>query len=114
MTSSIYDLFAEAMRARQQITCFYEGYYRELCPHILGRSKAGEEAALAFQFAGTGSKGLPEGGQWRCLRLAGVSDARLRAGPWHGGASHTRRQACVATVDLDVNPQSPYNPKHRC
>jgi hypothetical protein len=46
---------------------------RELCPHIIGRNRNGEEVVLAWQFAGQSSGPLP---QWRCLRLANVRNAR--------------------------------------
>jgi hypothetical protein len=112
MPSSTYTQFAEAMAGRKQILCTYDGLFRELCPIILGHSQ-GQETALTFQFGGQSSKGLPPGGQWRCLFLAKVGDVRLRDGPWHAGDSHTQPQGCVETVDLDANPESPYHPKRR-
>jgi len=112
MPSAVYRLFAEAMAGRKQILCSYDRHRRELCPIVLGHSR-GEEVALTFQFGGGSSKGLAPGGEWRCLFLAGVSDARLRDGPWHAGDSHKVKQGCVEIVDLDVNPASPYNPKRR-
>jgi hypothetical protein len=110
MPSRNYQLFAEAMRQRKQLVCIYAGYRRELCPIILGHSQ-GEEKALAFQFAGESRSGLPPGGEWRCLFLAKASEIRLRAGPWRNGLSHRQPQGCVAEVDLDVNPESPYGPR---
>jgi hypothetical protein len=83
-----------------------------LCPIILGHAQ-GREKALTYQFAGQSKKGLPPGGQWRCLWLSEVSNVRLRDGPWHAGDSHNQPQGCVDVVDLDVNPASPYNPKRR-
>jgi hypothetical protein len=112
MPSSAYKLFEEAIIHRKQILCTYQGRPRELCPIILGHSQ-GREKALTYQFGGQSSKGLPPGGQWRCLWLAEVSNVRLRAGPWHAGDSHNQPQGCVDVVDLDVNPASPYNPKRR-
>ena len=108
--SQTYRLFAQAMAKRQQIFCSYGGYRRELCPIILGHTE-GKEKALRFQFAGESSSGLPPGGEWRCLFLARVSEVRFRDGPWHAGTSHTQPSTCLAEVDLDVNPLSPYNPK---
>ncbi|MGX1322943.1 hypothetical protein AB7M17_006396 [Bradyrhizobium sp. USDA 377] len=48
MPSRTYTLFRQAILAEQQVTCVYEGRYRELCPHIIGTSKNGEEAVLAL------------------------------------------------------------------
>lgn len=112
VASATYRLFAQAMAERRQILCEYDGYRRELCPIILGRSR-GEEKALAYQFAGESRSGLPAGGEWKCLWLFKVSNVQLRDGAWHAGSRHRRRQSCVEIVDLDVNPDSPYNPKRR-
>jgi uncharacterized protein YutE (UPF0331/DUF86 family) len=110
--SEAYRLFERAMAERKQIVCVYDGYRRELCPIILGHSQ-GEEKALTYQFGGESKSRLPRGGEWKCLWLSGVSDAQLRDGPWHVRSRHTQRQSCVEIVDLDVNPDSPYNPKRR-
>lgn len=100
MPSATYALFREAILAERQVTCQYDGRNRELCPHIIGRNRNGEEVVLAWQFAGQSSGPLP---QWRCLRLANVSDARSREGRWHEGGSHRTEQTCVSDIDLDIN-----------
>jgi len=110
MASTNYRLFEQAMRRRKQIVCSYNGYVRALCPIILGHAE-GQEKALTFQFGGESKSGLPPGGEWRCLWLAKVSDVKLQDGPWFAGSSHNQPQGCVETVDLDVNPSSPYRPK---
>jgi hypothetical protein len=102
MPSATYRLFRQAMLQRQQIVCMYLNRHRELCPHVLGY-KDGQEKALTFQFAGQSTSGLPPDGEWRCLVLAQVRNARMRSGPWHTGRRHSMRQACVDIVDLDVN-----------
>ena len=67
MPSPTYTLFRNAILAEQQVICSYGGRHRELCPHILGTNKEGEEAVLAWQFAGEVSSGkLP---QWRDLEV---------------------------------------------
>jgi hypothetical protein len=111
--SSIYELFEDALRHRKQILCMYNGYPRELCPIMLGHTDE-QEMALTYQFAGKSSKPLPPGGQWRCLELSNVSDVQLRNGPWRAGDRHMQHQSCIKIVDLDVNPDSPYNPQRRC
>jgi hypothetical protein len=77
MPSATYSLFRSAILAEQQVVCRYDGRIRELCPHIIGTNKSGEEVVLAWQFAGDSSGRLP---QWRCLRVANVRDARVRNG----------------------------------
>lgn len=112
MPSLTYELFREAMAARRQIVCAYNGLRREVCAVILGHTR-GEEKALTFQFGGDTSSVLPAGGEWRCLTLSKVSNVELRDGPWRTGGSHSASQSCIESVDFDVNPDSPYSPKHR-
>ncbi|MGY4313018.1 hypothetical protein ACVWW1_002321 [Bradyrhizobium sp. JR3.5] len=100
MPSRSYMLFRKAILTEQQVICSYDDRPRELCPHIIGHSKSGEEVVLAWQFAGESSGKLP---QWRCLRLAQVSAISLRKGRWHEGGSHRTEQTCVSAIDLDVN-----------
>ena len=110
--SQNYRLFEQAMIERKQILCMYDSYHRELCPIILGHSQ-GEEKALTFQFSGDSRSGLPRGGEWRCLFLSDVSEVQLRKGRWYTADTHTQPSRCVEIVDLDANPDSPYNPKRR-
>ena len=100
MPSATYALFRSAILREQQVVCSYDGRVRELCPHIIGINRQGEEVVLAWQFAGSSSGKLP---QWRCLKLAHVRDAATRTGRWHEGGSHRSQQTCVRDVDLDVN-----------
>ncbi len=100
MPSATYRVFRNAILAEQQVVCSYDGRRRELCPHIIGANKGGEEVVLAWQFAGESSGPLP---QWRCLRLANVRDARARDGRRHEGGSHKTTQKCVTEIDLDIN-----------
>ncbi len=100
MPSATYAVFRKAILAEKQVVCSYEGRPRELCPHIIGTNKSGEEVVLAWQFAGESSGPLP---QWRCLRLANVRDAHTRKGSWYAGGSHKTEQKCVVDIDLDIN-----------
>jgi hypothetical protein len=110
MPSATYQLIMQAMNVRQQVLCMYKGHARAFCPIILGHT-AGRERVLAFQFAGGASSGLPRGGQWKCFDIADMSEVELREGRWYSGRSHRKPQYCVAEVELDVNPDSPYDPK---
>jgi len=100
--STTYRLIWKAVRARKQITCICGGRYREMCPHILGYKKLGQEAVFAFQFGGATTSRLPPQGDWRCFDLAGVTDVQLRAGRWYSGTRHTKTQSCIQFVDVDV------------
>jgi hypothetical protein len=100
MPSTTYALFRNAILDEQQVVCIYDGRVRELCPHIIGTNRRGEEVVLAWQFAGESSGPLP---QWRCLKLANISKARPRDGRWHDGGSHQTTQTCVSEIDLDIN-----------
>ncbi len=100
MPSATYNLFRDAILGEQQVVCTYRRHRRELCPHIIGTNKSGEEVVLAWQFAGESSGPLP---QWRCLRLAHVRHAQMRPGRWHEGGSHRTAQTCVSDIDLDIN-----------
>jgi hypothetical protein len=111
LPSRTYQLFARAMAARRPVACLYQDHPRALCPIILGHSE-GVEKALTWQFAGSGSRGLVRG-HWKCLTLSEVRSAEIVEGPWRSGERHGRAQSCVRQVDLDVNPDSPYEPKRR-
>lgn len=58
-------------------------------PKPNGRDREVKRAALSVDFAGESSGPLP---QWRCLKLAGVSNALAREGRWHEGGSHRMTQ----------------------
>ena len=62
MPSKAYARFRKAILTEQQVVCVYAGRPRELCPHIIGHNRSGEEVVLAWQFAGESSGKLP---QWR-------------------------------------------------
>jgi hypothetical protein len=102
MPSATYLLFRDALLCAQTIACTYDGNVRELCPVVLGHSK-GEEKVLAFQTGGTSSRGLPAGGEWKCIFLAKVRNAEISAGVWREGTRHSQPQTCVQDVDLDIN-----------
>src|ERR1700692_3425292 len=52
LRSSTYTLFRNAIRGERQVVCSYDGRPRELCPHIIGINKNGEEVGLAWQVTG--------------------------------------------------------------
>ena len=99
----VYGLLYQAIRQRKQVIATYDGNRREMCPHVLG-SKNGVRHVLAFQFAGGSSRGLPPGGQWKCMDVDRLSNVSLREGPWQTGLRTTGKpQSCVESVDISVN-----------
>ena len=98
---SIYGLIRQAIIDRRQVVCVYQGRHRECCPHAIG-IKNGRQHVLMFQFAGDSSKGLPPGGEWRCMDVEALSNVADRDGPWHTKDDHRRPQTCIDVVDVDV------------
>jgi len=107
--SATFEVFHQAILAKQQVTCMYGGHFREICPYILGHT-AGQEVALVYQFGGTSTRGLPARGAWRCFYLEGIQDVASREGPWHGATAHRTSQRCVEQVFIDVNTDVPNQP----
>jgi hypothetical protein len=101
-----------AILERRQITCTYDRYDREACPHVLGHTK-GEEKVLVYHFAGGSNLGLDPGGQWRCLAVDGIRGLKMREGRWHTGSGHSQRATCVENVYVDVNTAVPNQPGRR-
>ncbi len=102
----IYDLIAQAIARKQQVIATYNGYRREMCPHVLGLNKRGERQALFYQFAGDSSRGLGAPGSrhnWRCIPIDELGDVSVREGDWHSAPNHTRPQTCVYQVDVEVS-----------
>ena len=89
------------MEAQQPISCMYQDRYREICAHTIGM-KNGQEKVLSFQFGGESSKGLPDGGEWRCMFIDQISDVQRLDGGWHTRDDHSRPQTCVDDVDFEV------------
>lgn len=100
MPGSSYAVLREAILTRRPVTCRYQGEYREMCPHVLG-TKQGQPRVLSFQFAGASHSGLPPGGEWRCMLVDHVVEARMIDGPWRTSPA-TRPQTCVDAIDVEV------------
>ena len=99
--SSKYELIRMAIIERRQVIAEYKGLRREMCPHTLGHTKEREQA-LFFQFGGESSRGLPDGGEWRCMALEELESIELAEGEWHTRDTHSQPQSCVEVVDVEV------------
>ena len=103
---STYAIVRQAIIDRHQIVGIYGGFYRELCPHLIG-TKNGKEQALFFQFAGETSDGGiadPSSSQnWKCMQLSKFTKVEARPGPWYTADNHTKPSTCVDSIDIQVN-----------
>ncbi len=100
MTDDLYALIRGAIERRQQVDATYDGHRRRLCPHVIG-TREGRPRVLFFQFGGGSSRGLPPGGDWRCLPLDGLTDVAVHDGTWQTRA-HSEPQSCIDQIDLEV------------
>jgi hypothetical protein len=98
----VHDLLTEAIGEKRCVEAVFGGYRRGLCPHVLGTGN-GELRVLCFQYAGGSSRGLPPGGDWRCLSLAGLSQVAIVAGRWRT-KPHSQPQHCIDEVELEAKP----------
>ena len=100
---SNYDLIKKAILEKKIVTAEYNGYYREMCPHLLGR-KNNTPQALFYQFGGDSSSGLSsdERKNWRCIPVDNLENIELKTGQWHTASNHSRPSTCVDIIDVEV------------
>lgn len=94
-----------SIRGLRPISALYEGRWRLLCPHILGRNKHGQVRILCYQFGGDSASGLQlqeSSGEWRCLALDKVSRVSLLDSAWRTSADSVRRPKCMDRIELAV------------
>jgi hypothetical protein len=102
MSSATYDAIRQAILDRMQVVATYQGHVREMCPHAIGM-KNGRQHVLFFQFGGSSSRGLPPGGEWRCMDVSTLFDVEIVTGDWHTSFNHSRPQTCIDFIDVEVD-----------
>ena len=105
MPSSSYSLVRQAIIDKAQVIAVYKGHRREMCPHVIGR-KGAREQALFCQFGGSSeSAGLvtPDSPKWRCIFIDELSDVSTGPGQWYTIDTHSQPQTCVDLVDVEVD-----------
>lgn len=107
MPSANYNIVRQAIVEKRLIRATYNGYPRELCPHVIGLSKKGQEQALFYQFGGHSSSGLdPDGSplNWRCMAVNALRDIEIIESDekWHTAPNHSQPQNCVYDIDTVV------------
>ena len=107
MRDSTYMMIKDAINRKKQIVATYDGHRREMCPHVIGRNKDGEECVFVFQFGGDSESANHislERKPWRCLKIAKLSDIIIRDGEWHTASDAScDKQTCVHIKDVSVN-----------
>ncbi len=106
----MYTLIREAILDRHILAVSYRGSIREVCPHVLGKTK-GRPYSLLYQFGGESSSGLkPDGSpdNWRCLRIDELSHVAVKQGvnKWHTASNYAAMQNCVHEIDVRVAVQA--------
>ena len=103
MVAGHVSLLREAMDRLRPVSGVYGGLPREFCPHVLGRG-GGFLNVFVWQFGGETSRegSLPE---WRCFRVAGLSELALLDGEWRAGEPvKGHDQPCVDLAEAVVDP----------
>jgi hypothetical protein len=101
---TIHDLLRTSLLDRKPISAIYNGKFRLLCPHVMGRNKDGAPYALCYQFGGQSNSGLRGRGSadnWRCICIEKLTDVQIIEGHWRTPEGHSRPQTCIATVEYD-------------
>jgi len=99
-----YDLIKSAIINKQHICATYNGYYREMCPHALGK-KGIIEQALFYQFGGESSSGTIVPGSpnnWRCIPVNGLENVIVKSGSWYTANNHSTPSKCIDIIDVEV------------
>lgn len=93
---SVYDIVRKAIRNKEIIVATYDGFVREMCPHVLG-IKNGVEQALFLQVGGGSRKGLDRDPtkNWRCIKLDRLTDVSAKPGEWQTAPNYANPQGCV-------------------
>ena len=110
----IYQLVRTAVMTHRGIHALYDGHVRLLCPHRLGRNKAGELRVRCYQYGGESRSGLSPMGSpdnWRCMVLEKFRRVELLDTTWHTAPNHSRPQSCVPDADVDAEDYPSPNPK---
>lgn len=109
----IYRLVCAAVAHRRPIAAVYDGTQRLLCPHVLGRNRAGKRRMFCYQYGGDSKSGLrPEvgTGDWRCLALEKISQVEVLDAPWQ--TEPHAQQRCVENIEVEADDHPGGDPQN--
>jgi len=111
----IYRLLWTAVANKRPIGAIYHRLPRLLCPHRLGRNRAGEPRVLCYQYGGESESGLEPTGSpenWRCMAWEELRAVELLEGPWKTAPNHSRPAKCIVEADIDAEDQPERDPQN--
>ena len=102
---SNYEQIKAAIQKKKCMTGMYSGLVRHFSPHEIGMGGKGLAMVMAFQYAGQTSnpKGLPDGGEWRCMEVDKFSNLVENEDEWHSRDDHSRPNYCVVHSDVVID-----------
>jgi len=101
----IYRLVWLAVANKRSMAATYLDRPRLLCPHRLGRNRAGRLRVLCYQYGGESESGLEPIGSpanWRCIVLEKLRAVELLDDSWKSAPNHSRPATCVVDADIDA------------
>jgi hypothetical protein len=101
-----YQLLAEAIATKQQVSAHYHDEERVFSPHALG-TKRGVAHVLVYQYAGGSRSGLPPEGGWRWLDVEGLRVLRVMPGARRTPPNVFNTQTCLDEIDVVAEPLPP-------
>lgn len=110
-----YRLVRSAVIGKRPLSAIYKTQHRLLCPHRLGRNRAGQLRVLCYQYGGESESGLKPAGSpanWRCIALDQLSRIEVLEGRWRTAPNHSRPSSCVAHADVDAEDQPERDPQN--
>ncbi len=100
---SNYNILKNAVLGRYCLTATYKRHQRKLSPHVIGTNDKHEEHLLAYQYGGSSSSGLPNGGEWRCFKVEDLTNIERSNDPWQSTLTSRAGNSCITRIDAEVN-----------
>jgi hypothetical protein len=100
-----YNVIKNAILNKKQIKGNYGGYYRELCPHAMGKNKNGTINVISYQFGGATSKGALSSDRtknWKCMDINKLTITSIEDGIWHSADNHSKPATCIDDVEVEI------------
>jgi hypothetical protein len=98
-----YAFIRQAIEKKRCLTVTYDGLERRICPHSMGRDRAGHLNVFVFQYGGESRQPLPKGGEWRCFRFDRISEPQRNSDAWRTRPNYDNPDFCVIDPDAAVD-----------